>query len=474
VQGAVQVGVLGFLRLGGTGGLAAGFSNIGDKVPKAGGETASATRRRMSSSEGFEQKPAACPARLPLFALTLLSTLVFAAPDDTKSIQNLLDQAASTGGGEVVLAPRRYTVGTLHLRSRVTLRIPAGAVLAMSTDDSGFDGYEPPSDLGGADRETSFFRRSLLAGERVEGVAIVGEGLIDCQRTKRGGPKPIGLRECRRVTIRGITINDAPNYAISLLGCDHVNIDGVNIHNGWADGIDPDSSRFVRISNCFVESVDDAICLKASTALGRRAVTENITVTNCVLRTASIHFKVGTESYGDFRNIAVNNCTFVGGMGNRHGNPGIALETVDGGTISGVTVSNITMRDVGIPIFLRLGARGRGQTSPAPGKLEDISISNVVATGARRPCPIAGIPGALIRRVSLNNIHLEFEGGFQGEIPAEIPEKIADYPDPTMFGLLPAYAFFTRHAEEIAFRNVTTTVRTPDRRPAFYDANRPR
>ncbi|MCX6625268.1 MAG: glycosyl hydrolase family 28 protein [Acidobacteria bacterium] len=329
--------------------------------------------------------------------LTLLVPLALAAAGDTAPLQKALDAASASGGGEVVLEARRYTVGTIHLRSHVTLRIPSGAVLAMSTDDSDFDGYEPASPIAGADKETGFFRRSLLAGERVEDVAIVGAGRIDCQRTRRGGPKPVGLRECRRVTIRGVTIENAPNYAISLLGCDYVTIDGVNIRNGWADGIDPDCSHFVRISNSFVESVDDAICLKASTALGRRAVTEDVTVTNCVLRTASIHFKMGTESYGDFRNITVNNCTFVGGMGNRHGNPGLALETVDGGSIQGVTISNITMRDVGIPIFLRLGERGRGQVSPAPGRLEDISISNVVATGARRTCVIAGIPGALIR-----------------------------------------------------------------------------
>lgn len=407
-------------------------------------------------------------------ALVLILAAGILPAADTAAIQKLLDRAAAAGGGEVALEARRYTSGTLHLRSHVTLKIPNGAVLAMSTDDADFAAHEPPSPVPGADRETGFFRRSLLAGEGVEDIAITGEGRIDCQRTRRGGPKPIGLRECRNVSIRGITIENSPNYAISLLGCDYVNIDGVTIRNGWADGIDPDSCRFLRISNSFVESVDDAICLKASTALGRRAVTEHVTVTNCVLRTASIHFKLGTESYGDFRNIAVNNCTFVGGMGDRHGNPGIALETVDGGTIQGVAVSNIAMHDVGIPIFLRLGARGRGQPSPVAGRLEDVVISNITATGARRTCPIVGIPGAIIRHVLLSNINLEFEGGFEGEIPRDIPEKIDAYPDPRMFGLLPAYAFYIRHAGNITLRDVITRVRTPDRRPAIYDENRPR
>jgi len=60
------------------------------------------------------------------------------------------------------------------------------------------------------------------------------------------------------VDINGITIVNAPNYCISMW-TDNVNIDGVKILKAYADGIDPDSCRNVRISNCHIESVDDAI-----------------------------------------------------------------------------------------------------------------------------------------------------------------------------------------------------------------------
>src|SRR5262249_25584549 len=205
---------------------------------------------------------------------------------------------------------------------------------------------------------------------------------------------------------RGITIRNAPSYNISLLGCEYVEIDGVTIRSGFSDGIDHDCCRFVRIANCFVESVDDAICLKASGALGERAATEHVTVSNCVLRTASIHFKCGTESYGDFRNIAVSNCTFVGGMGNRHGNPGGALYSVDGGALDGVVVSNLTMQDVGVPLALRLGARGRGQDTVRAGRLENVQIGNIVATGAQRPSVICGLPDAAVRNVRISDVRV--------------------------------------------------------------------
>jgi polygalacturonase len=254
----------------------------------------------------------------------------------------------------------RIVSGTIHLRSHVSLHLDNGATLAMSADPAAFD---PPERLPydpHADRATPLFHNALIAGEGLENVAIFGQGTIDGNRTRGGGPKTIALKRCRNVSIRGISMLNGPSYHISLLGCEHVDIDGVTIRNGYSDGIDPDCCKFVRIANCFVESVDDAICLKASPSLGERVSTEHVTIMNCVLRTASIHVKCGTESYGDFRNIAISNCALVGGMGNRHGDPGVALYTVDGGTLDGVVFSNVTMQNVGIPIALRLGARGRG------------------------------------------------------------------------------------------------------------------
>jgi polygalacturonase len=169
------------------------------------------------------------------------------------------------------------------------------------------------------------------------------------------------------VGIREITIRNSPSYNISLRGCEFATIDGVAIQNGFSDGVDPDGSRHVRISNCFIESIDDAIILKASEALGVRGATEYITVDNCILRTASIHFKFGTESCGDFRDIAVANCVFQGGMSMHHGNLGIALYPIYGGALNNVMISNITMRDVGTPLAILRGDRDRCSFGGGPG-----------------------------------------------------------------------------------------------------------
>src|SRR5215831_3312045 len=383
--------------------------------------------------------------------------------NDTQALQKAIDAASLRGGATVYIPAGRYLCGRLMLKSGVSLWLDNGAVLAMSPDDSHF---RPPENT--ESRATAGFRTALIHADDAESIAIYGQGTIDCNRPRGGGPKPVSLIRCRRVSLRGFTIRNAPSYNISLLGCDYVDIDGVTIQNGYSDGIDPDSCRFVRIANCFVESVDDAIVLKVTGTLADRLASEHVTVSNCVLRTASIHLKCGTESCGDFRNIVFAGCTLVGGMGMRHGNPGIALYTVDGGALRGIGVSNITMQDVGIPIALRRGNRDRCALHGPPGKFEDLMISNIVATGAKLPSVIAGLPDAPVEGVDISGLRIGM--GRAGTGPAkldEIPEKREAYPDPTMFGPLPAYGLWVRHAADLAIRDLTLRAPSGEQRPAL-------
>jgi hypothetical protein len=117
------------------------------------------------------------------------------------------------------------------------------------------------------------FAHALLAGRELERITIRGAGVIDMNRDRRYGPKPIALERCRFVTVQGITIVRSPNYCVSLGGCEDVLIEGVTIRDAFSDGIDPDCCRRVRIANCDIESDDDALCLKASFFLGVRGAT---------------------------------------------------------------------------------------------------------------------------------------------------------------------------------------------------------
>ncbi len=158
--------------------------------------------------------------------------------------------------------------------------------------------------------------------------------------------------------------------------------------------------------------------------------------------------KFGTESNGGFKNITISNIIFDHCRG-------LALETVDGGILEDIIISNITMRDiVNSPIFLRLGSRKRGPAGSPVGKLRRVQISNLVAHNveSRYASIISGIPGHPIEDVKLSNIRIIYKGGGTlAQTAVTPPEKESNYPEPSMFGDIPAYGFFVRHADSIEF-----------------------
>ena len=394
--------------------------------------------------------------------------------NDTVAIQAAIDAAP---GGVVHFPPGDYVSGTLRLRDHLVLRLAAGATLIASPDDTAFDPYEKLPYESFADRETTDFSFALLQGRGLQDVTIAGPGRIDGNRRSRGGPEPIALKQCRGVTIRDLTLENAPNYNISLLGCDHVDIRGVTIRNGYSDGIDPDCCRHVLIIGCRVESRDDAIVLKSSLALGVRRSTEYVVVTDCDLVNVRNGLKIGTESSGDFRNIVFRNCTLSGRAEMWDPPPfdvrpfpsaGVSLQNVDGGTLEQVVVTGIRMVNVRAPLFVRLAERGWGQPVPAAGTLTKITIADVVATGAAWTSSIMGAPGHDVSNIALSDIRISGKGGGDAALMTRpVPEQLREYPDAARFRNLPAYGLYCRHVTGLRLDRTTFTVDEPDGRPAL-------
>jgi hypothetical protein len=387
---------------------------------------------------------------------------------DTEAVQRAIDAAAS-GGGVVAFPPGTYLCGTLHLRSRVALWLGPGTTLAASPDDRHFDPFEHLPYVPWADQETHSFTFALLAGCDLEGVSIFGEGTITDPRGHRLGPKPIALKRCRNVSVRGVTIAGAPNYALSLLGCDDVVVDGVRVKGGFADGIDPDCCRRVRIANCDVECWDDAICVKTSLSLGERRPTEDVAIVNCTLRSSCNNVKIGTETSGDVRRVVIANCTMAGRPGDPPAdeNTGVAIESVDGAVVEGVVVSGVTMHGVDAPLFVRLGNRGRGMEPPVPGAVRGVHVRDLLAFGMRTAGSVTGIPGHPVAGVRLEGLLLE-PGAIGPEVALDaVPELPDAYPRATMFGALPARALYVRHAAAVTLRDVTVSGPGGDPRPAI-------
>lgn len=175
--------------------------------------------------------------------------------------------------------------------------------------------------------------------------------------------------------------------------------------------------------------------------------------------------KLGTESNGGFKNITVTNCVFDNCFG-------IALETVDGAICEDIAISNITLRGVrNSPLFLRLGRRMRGPSGAPVGSLRRVLIQNIVSHDgfAFLPSIIAGIEGHPVEDIKISDVYLHQRGGGDAALAKREPPKVEEgYPDPKMFGDLPATGFFIRHARNIEMSNIEIAVAAPDARPAFW------
>jgi len=401
----------------------------------------------------------------PFFDIRRFGALGDGAHPDTRSIQSAIDACAKSGG--TVLVPSgTWLSGTLVLKSNVTLQFEAGAILRASRDLQDY----PPHVPALRSYTDTYTDKSLIYAEDAENIAICGRGTLDGQGAAFSGPykvRPYMLRfvACRNVSVEGVTLRDSPMWVQHYLACEHVRIHGITVHsrvNQNNDGIDIDACSGVTISDCDIWCGDDAIVLKAT--LDRPC--RDVVVTNCVLSTLCNALKLGTESNGGFRNIAISNCTVYDTR-----LAGIAVEMVDGGLLDRVTISNIVMNNVGAPIFIRLGDRARpfieGGSRPPAGALRNVSISHVQADGAGATgCAIAGLPGHAIENVTLDDIRLVFAGGGKpGAAP--VPERPEAYPEYSMFGPLPAYGFYCRHVRNLRLRDVRTTVTQSDERPAL-------
>ncbi len=390
---------------------------------------------------------------------------------DTAAIQAAVDACAAAGGGKVCLAGGTFRSGTVVLKSNVTFEVAAGAMLQGSTNIADYRSITPKIFYLYRPR----FTKSLIYAEGAENVSLCGRGVIDGQGhqfpyVKTGGdglrPYLIRFSECRNVSVRDLTLKDSARWLSHYLACENVTVDGVTIHSRIRenrDGMDIDSCNRVRIANCDVYSGDDAIVLKATALRPCR----HVTVTNCTLSSMASALKLGTESNGGFEDINFSNCSIYDTQGD-----GVDVEMVDGAVCERVNVCNITMRNVRVPICVRLGNRARpmpDQAPPGMGQMRDVTMANVQATEAGDVgCSITGIPGHPVENVTLQNIRIRSSGGgTPADADRPIPEKEAAYPAGRMFGRLSAYGLFCRHVTNLCVENVDVSFTDDDARPAF-------
>lgn len=478
-----------FIRLAGLGAAAVGFSTAQGEAQAAGAPGA--------SSEGHIWFP------VRAYGATGDSVTI-----DSPAINRAIEAAAAAGGGTVYFGPGTYASYSIRLKDNITLYLDHGAIiLAAKTTAPGdimgsYDAAEPNLNMAW-DHYQEFghnhWHNSLIWGEGLKNVSILGPGLIWGKGLSRGGKhdvpraedpgignKSIGLKNCSNVLLRDFSILEGGHFAILATGVDNLTIDHLAIDTN-RDGMDIDCCWNVRISSCSVNSpTDDAICPKSSYALGYARPTKNLTISDCyvagtyevgtlldgsfkkfpaadkVLRQGGI--KCGTESNGGFENIAIFNCVLEGCRG-------IQIESVDGALAEDICISNITMRDIQTaPLFLRLGSRMRGPAGIPMGKLRRILINNIVCSNSasRLASIFSGIPGHWIEDIKISNVFVQHQGGaMAAQAALQPPEREAKRPDSGMFGPMPAQGFFLRHVRNLSMSHIEIASLAQDARPSF-------
>lgn len=399
----------------------------------------------------------------------------------TKSIDAAIEAAKEAGGGTVLVPAGEFFTGPIRLYSNITLHLTPGAVLKFSTNQEDYPVVD--SRWEGASREVYM---SCIYGEDIENVTISGSGKLDGNghdwwdvfrnrhdELKYPRPKLISFERSSRITLKDINIIDAPSWTINPIQSFDITVDNVSILNPAnspnTDGINPESCKNVRISNCNIDVGDDCIAIKSGTEdADELIVCENITITNCTMVHGHGGVVLGSEMSGGIRNVTISNCVF------QDTDRGIRLKSRRGrgGTIEDIRVSNVVMDNVFSPFILNLyyfcGPRGKEKyvwdKNPYPVTDEtptfrrihfsDISARNVQSSAGF----LYGLAENYLSEITFNNIDISLADDATPEVSAMM----------TGLEATTNQGFYMGNVKDSTFKNITIENHEG---PAFYLEN---
>ncbi len=369
----------------------------------------------------------------------------------TKAIAQAIDAASKKGGGTIYFPAGKYLTGPIHLKSNITIFIEAGAELHFSDN---FEDYLPmvESRYEGVDIK-SF--SPLFYAYKAENISIIGRGLInghgkkwwdyvlnykdgqprtrfqkifdslnknillpdDPAQMKRGFLRPPFIQPmyCKNVLVEGITIINSPFWTVNPEFCENVTVSRVTINNPHSpntDGINPESCKYVHISNCHISVGDDCITIKSGKDIPGRtkaAPAENYTITNCTMLAGHGGVVIGSEMSGDVRKITISNCVFDGT------DRGIRIKTARGrgGVVEEIRVDNIIMKDIrqqAIVLDMQYTKTQPEPVSERTPKFRNIHLSNITAQ-TNEAIYINGLAEMPVEDISFNDMQFDAQKG---------------------------------------------------------------
>jgi len=424
---------------------------------------------------------------------------------DTAAVQSAIDACNKDQGGTVLVPAGVFVIGTIEMKSNVTLHIAAQGKLLGSADGKQYRAADAIPLSG--DSTLNDGNVGLIFAVKAENFTIEGPGTIDGQGFQfhsptrgvlppsgRGGnnrPYHLLFHQCKNFAVRDITLLESAYHSVRIIQSSYVNLTGIHIHNrvnGNNDGFHFISAQHVHISNCTVECQDDACALFGSC--------KYVTVTNCSFSTRWSVFRFGG---GEAENIAVSNCLIY----ETYGCP-IKMHCGAGARFENMSFSNLVMKNVTGPIAINVGPQPRrsqqgtpstgngaapSQPQPRPpdsrpsGVVRNISFSNIHATvvipvqladvpftsdyrpGEVKSCISLNCVEGTLEKVTFDDVHITFPGGGTAEEAAlrDVPKVAGEYFET---GILPSYALFVRNMRGLTLSNVRFEVASAEARPA--------
>jgi polygalacturonase len=387
-------------------------------------------------------------ALTPVTTTSACSPLAFGAvgdgsTDNTTAIQNAVNACAAQGGGNVELSVvgnnAVYVTGPFVLKSQVQLQIDSGVTLQATNDHSRYVGayinwvYQP--------------NEALISAEGADNVGIIGAGIIDGAGNElqpNGGPswwtlgasQPTSTRpwllefyQCNHVTISGVTLKNSPMWNQALRFSNDITESGVTINAPAnapnTDGVDLVGSTNVTLSNLNISVGDDNIAIKSGLPIDPtdpkqkglpQMATSQVQVTN-IIAGEGHGISIGSEASNGVNNVTIQNVHFT------YTGNGLRIKTGRdrGGQIYNIVAKELVMAGVAVPITINAYYPAAGGPSEPPYQpaapitattpyVHDITIDNVVATGAIAQSIIEGLPESCIHNVTLNSVSIQTSG----------------------------------------------------------------
>lgn len=378
---------------------------------------------------------------------------------NTVLINKTIDKLNASGGGTLYFPAGTYLTGAIKMKSNITIELEAGATLLFSDN---FDDYLPFVEM----RHEGILMKSfspLIYAVDAENITIKGEGKLDGQGKKwwdelfrvMADIKANGVRDinkyqpmwdnsndvkalyaetnqdyvssmkrrffrppfiqpvrCKNVTITGVTIVNSPFWTVNPEFCENVTIDRVTINNPLSpntDGINPESCRYVHISNCHISVGDDCITLKSGRDLQGRKLgwaNENITITNCTMLAGHGGVVIGSEMSAGVKKVVISNCVFDGT------DRGIRIKSTRGrgGVVEDIQVNNIVMKNIKEEAIILDMLYSKMPVEPVSERtpiFRNINISNVTGSDVLIPIKIRGLEESPISNITFTNINID-------------------------------------------------------------------